>query len=148
MKTTEERFWEKVRITPGCWNWTAYKSNLGYGNFRLDSKMKYAHRVSWELAHGDIPDGMCVCHTCDNRACVNPDHLFLGSHADNSSDMVQKGRSANGADNGKAKLTEEDVHLIREYLRYGCAHKYIARLFGVTRPTIGYIKQGKTWGHL
>ena len=150
MKTTEERFFEKVRKGQGCWEWTAYKAPTGYGQFYLDGKPKYAHRLSWELAHGEIPDGMCVCHTCDNPGCVNPDHLFIGTHQDNVADRHQKGRShkPKGSKHGRAKLTEEDVHLIREYLRYGCTHKYIGSLFGVCAPHISRIKHGKLWSHI
>jgi hypothetical protein len=87
-----ERFWRKVRKTDGCWEWTASFRGLGYGQIKVNQKMLYAHRVSWEMANGPIPDGLCVLHHCDNPPCVNPDHLFLGTQADNMRDKVRKNR--------------------------------------------------------
>lgn len=84
----------------GCWLWTGTLKKpvrgLGYGHFRVSGKTKVAHRVSWEIFRGPIPDGLCVCHKCDVSICVNPDHLFLGTRLDNIEDMVAKGRQSNG----------------------------------------------------
>ena len=90
-----ERFWNKVDKTDDCWNWTASKNIQGYGYFRFDGKMRKAHRMAWLLVNGEIPDGMCVCHTCDNPGCVNPIHLWLGTNQDNMDDMNNKGRHYN-----------------------------------------------------
>lgn len=93
-RTLEERFWEKVDKTGDCWEWTGFKNRQGYGQFQVSTKNgQPAHRVSFELANGKIPDGMHVCHKCDNPPCVRPDHLFLGTPSDNMKDMVKKGRN-------------------------------------------------------
>ena len=88
----EERFWAKVDKTETCWLWTASKNWLGYGRFKFQGKTGGAHRYSYLLINGSIPDGLCVCHKCDVRACVNPEHLWLGTISDNAKDMVSKNR--------------------------------------------------------
>lgn len=91
-----ERFWERVQKDDGCWEWTGATSAAGYGVFGKNTKLWFAHRFSYELSNGPIPDGMFVCHQCDNPRCVRPDHLFLGSHKDNMKDMCLKGRQSKG----------------------------------------------------
>jgi hypothetical protein len=134
--------------TPGCWEWSGAKVPQGYGLIkRKDGAQLRAHRVAYELAVGAIPDGMFVCHRCDNPRRVRPSHLFLGSHAENMADMVIKGRSAHmhGDLNGRAKLEPEAIASIRS-----SAGRYsqIARRFGVTPSAVGMIKRRERWAHL
>lgn len=91
-RTTEERLWAKVRKTEGCWEWTGARQNIGYGKFWLEYRNVLPHRVSYELKFGHVPDGMKVLHRCDNRVCVRPEHLFLGTLKENTQDCIRKGR--------------------------------------------------------
>ena len=121
----------------------------GYGTVWQDGRRKTAHRVAFELAHGEIPDGMCVCHACDNRKCVNPDHLFLGTYEDNNRDMTEKGRhvSCPGEKHGMRVLTEWQARFIwncRHAFKYG-GQAQLARMWGVSRRTINNITSGKRW---
>ncbi len=98
MKTLAQRFWPKVgkpNRTSGCWNWTGATINTGYGSICHDGKHCLAHRASWQIHKGEIPGKLLVLHRCDNRLCVNPAHLFLGTKKDNAIDMVKKGRNSN-----------------------------------------------------
>jgi len=165
-KTIEERFWEKVDKSGDCWIWTAAKNSDGYGRFRVNGKCVGAHRIAYLLTFDSIPDGLQVCHACDNPACVNPIHLFLGTQRDNIVDMVAKGRQrgapgdtnasrlyperlARGVKNVNAKLTEEDVREIR-YLHeeFGTTGADLAKQRKVCKSTICRILQRKTWGWL
>lgn len=128
----------------GCWIWTGSKSKVGYGfgYSSKDKKLVSAHRLSYVAFKGGIPAEMVVAHACDNPLCVNPNHLWLATHAENSADMVKKGRSAKGEKCGKSKLTNEQVKFIRES---NFSHRKLGAMFNVSHPNIGYIKRGKTW---
>ena len=147
-KSQVQRFWEKVdkREVDECWNWQAGKDKKGYGEF--DSWR--APRFSWTLANGQIPEGLYVCHHCDNPSCVNPKHLFLGTPLDNSRDGLTKGLSAKlsqkGEKNPSAKLTANQVREIRFIYQGGdisCGK--LAPMFGVDRITIYEIVTRKNW---
>lgn len=148
-----ERLMEKILVDPetGCWNWTACKVRDGYGRIGdRGRKLKLAHRISYELHRGAIPDGIHVCHRCDNPACINPDHLFLGTNDDNIADKVAKGRSPcqKGRDNGNAKLTEADVHAIRAAKACWGINMKLAKQYGVVNSMISDIRGGRKWAHL
>lgn len=99
-----KKFWSKVDKSGGptaCWIWTGIKSGGGYGGMLFGGKERLAHRISYELANDEIPPGLCICHHCDNRICVNPSHLFMGTHQDNMRDMVWKGRHRYGKEHGR-----------------------------------------------
>jgi hypothetical protein len=134
-----ERFWVKVSRTDGCWIWNGYRTADGYGRFDQTG----AHRVAWKLSYGPIPDGLFVCHHCDNRPCVRPDHLFLGSLADNQLDMAKKGRA------GSRKLSYEQVHRIRaEYRGKKGDIRSLAREFGVSDTAIVSAIRRRTYKYL
>jgi HNH endonuclease len=126
-----------------CWLWTRARNNKGYGRVRIDGKMQLAHRVAWQIYKGEIPEGMFVCHKCDTPACVNPDHLFLGTNADNIKDSYDKGRSnQQGERNGNRKLKPEQVTEIRASSE-SC--RVLARRFGIGKSQVANIKKGLKW---
>jgi hypothetical protein len=143
------RFWKNVDKTDGCWNWTGTLTEKGYGRFKTSTKNWRAHRLSYEMHCGAVPDGMQVLHECDNPSCVRPDHLFLGTNADNMADKCAKGReshySPKGEQSGRAKLTEAQVLDIRG--ASGTAAE-IARQFGMSRTAVRDIRAARTWAHI
>lgn len=143
-----ERFWAHVdKSDPsGCWLWTGTKMSTGYGLFGHDGRPGTAHRFSYRLAHGEVNGS--VLHRCDNRACVNPAHLFLGAQKDNVADMVAKGRQAKGENVGRAKLTSAQVWEIKKRLSRGERVAKIARDFPTHISNIYYIARGVTWRHI
>lgn len=160
MKSLAERFWAKVnKIEGGCWEWTAYKMRQGYGVLILGSRTdgsrrtELAHRVSYTLAYGDFPEDQVICHSCDNPACVRPQHLFIGSQADNMLDMREKGRSTKGRPShlrGTAhplsKLTESEVvEIRRRYASGGVSLATLGKEFGVCPQTVHYIIKRRLW---
>ena len=140
-----ERFWEKVDKSGDCWLWTACLTRGGYGCFHIYGARVRAHRYSYEMANGPIPAGKIVMHSCDNPACVRPDHLSVGTHADNMADMVEKGRSQIGETNSQAKLTEADAIAIKTDTRL---HREIASDYGISIQLVGNIKNRKRWRHI
>jgi hypothetical protein len=131
----------------GCHVCTShYKDKNGHVNIRVDGKLKFLHRLSYENTYGEIPEGLIVRHKCDEPSCFNPDHLELGTHADNVRDRVERNRSAIGTSNGRAKLDEEKVKEIRNNNDNTIAG--LARQYGVDRRVIRDIKQRKTWKHV
>lgn len=142
-----ERFWSYVSKSPGCWEWQGARIG-GYGKFKINYKQVAAHRFSYELEYGEIPDGLFVCHQCDNRACVRPDHLFLGTPADNVEDAIQKDRWARGERSGRAKLTTAQVQEIRALREEGVKLQEIADRFGISDSAVQFIVARKNWRHV
>jgi HNH endonuclease len=134
------RFEAKFRVTPGCWIWEGCKTHQGYGHFRsgMSKNPMKAHRFSYELYVGPVPEDLIVLHKCDNPSCVNPDHLEVGTWADNAADRNYKGRQAKGEQNGKTKITDSQVREAKELLRQGWMREDVANLFGVSGRTIWY----------
>lgn len=140
MAPLKERFESRIQVTPGCWWWTAAKCGNGYGHIRHQGRVLYAHRVSFQLYVGEIPQGLHVLHSCDNPLCVNPAHLSVGTHQDNMSDMYAKGRrkAARGLRNGAAKLDERSVQRI---LCSDLSSLKLAPMVGVSSSRIRQIRQ-------
>lgn len=150
----EERFWEKVdkRGPDDCWTWKASQvGDTGYGQFRQGKTMRRAHRVAYELCHGTRLGQEKVLHTCDNPICVNPAHLLLGTCADNSSDMVSKGRHSYGENRPLSKLTDADVEEIREVYTPRCpinGRLGLSRRYKVSPKTIQRAVKRVCWKHV
>jgi len=144
----KELFWSKVEKTETCWNWKAFKDRQGYGLFCIKSTgTSRAPRVSYQLHHPDENiEGLAICHTCDNPACVNPKHLFKGTWKDNLQDMVKKGRSRKGEKAINAKLTTVDVLRIRA--NPSISSNVFAKQFGMSRAAIIDARSGKNWKHI
>lgn len=153
----EDRFWSRVRKTDTCWLWLGKKNDDGYGRIIVNNITITAHRYSWILHNGPIPDSLSVLHSCDTPGCIRPDHLFLGTQIDNINDMVNKGRQSApiGELHPRAILTEAQVIEIRSRgqkqtsqrcRKHGCAA--LARDFGVSEGAIRSILQGKNWRHI
>lgn len=131
-----------------CWPWMAGKTKAGYGVINEKGKLLFVHRLAWEGANGPLPKGKHVLHSCDNPACCNPSHLFLGSQRSNMADKVAKGRQAKGESSARSKLTGDKVREIRFRLNMGVPASRLGRDFGVHKSTIMDIKHGRTWKHV
>lgn len=140
------RFEKKIRRSPMCWEWTGAKSGKGYGLFMWRKPVvQYAHRAAWFFEHSEWP-ALCVCHRCDNRLCVRPSHLFLGTNADNNADMVAKGRQRGpaGERNTFSLLTDEDVLQIRTLATTGITQRELGEEFAVSQQCVSAIVNRKT----
>ena len=155
MKTMEERFWEKVdrREHNECWNWLAGDNSRGYGVIWANGTMSKAHRISWEMHNGKIPKDdsffktLHVLHKCDNKKCVNPNHLFLGTQYDNMKDMENKNRGICGELRSNAKLNETTVRVCRRY-HPAISMGKLAEIFDVCESTIWKAISRKRWRHV
>ena len=149
-KTIEERFRKKYKWSlTGCWLWQGRCVKGGYGQFDIADKNIYAHRLSWELHFGPIPEGMDVLHHCDTPPCVRPSHLFLGTDIDNKKDCMTKERHCYGEQHYEAKLTDAIVKEAK-YLHFskGQSKASLARKYGVSAVTMGHAIRGDTWRHV
>lgn len=138
------RFWVNVSIAgpDDCWPWNATRQWSGYGRFYFNGRLDGSHRVAWILTHGPVHDGLFVLHRCDNPPCCNPNHLLVGSSADNSRDMTIRLR------HGSMKLSPTQVIEIRQRAATGETHRALARIFGVTKSTVSYAVNRHTWSHI
>ena len=148
-------FWERVEAQTiisknKCHEFTGSKDDCGYGRINKDGKLVRVHRAVYERLHGEIPKGLVILHKCDNPACINPDHLALGTQGDNIKDMFDKGRNKCnvGSEHGMAKLTEKDIPVIRQRLNNNETCVAIAKDYGVSDNMIRHIKMGRSWRHV
>jgi hypothetical protein len=148
-----DRFWAKVDASGTCWLWIASKKLNGYGQFWLPrmKRLESAHVVSYQMAYGPPPDGYHILHKCpgkDNRACVNPHHLYAGTRKQNMQDRVRNGTDQFGVRNHQSRLTERDVNTIRALAGAGVNRQHIAQAFGISLSNVKIIHRRKAWSHL
>ena len=148
MRLIDNFYAHTKRAENGCLEWQRSLHSAGYGQVWNGKKIDVTHRVSWELTHGPIPDGKFVCHKCDNRPCVDPEHLFLGTTGENMLDAKVKGRTARGESNGTSKLLEEDVFYIRCAVASGHSQSSLARLFDHSVEAVSRMCAGESWQHV
>lgn len=145
------RFDSYVELIPfsTCHWWTGTIKETGYGRFHVKDRFIAAHRFSYEKEHGPIPSGLCVCHSCDNPSCVNPDHLWLGTQKNNMQDCSAKSRAGKslGVNHGLSKLNDEAVKVIR-FFAGSVSNRRIAVAYGVSSSTVDSVVKAETWGHV
>lgn len=146
--TPEERFWRRVQKGDGCWIWQAATGSHGYGFINLGDRYVLAHRYSWELANGRRPGRFFVLHSCDNKKCVRPDHLRLGTSKDNVHDMMLRGLMCRGERKPFAKLTDDRVRALRADRAAGKTWSRLSLEYGVTRATAQRAADGRNWKHI
>ena len=154
----EKRFWDKVDKSGDCWDWRGAVTDRGYGHFWDGNKKVRSHRFVYTLLMGFIPDGMYVCHHCDNPGCVKPSHLFLGTQRDNIQDSIAKGRfkfvfgtyvlDTKGENNGNSRLCENDVHEIRRLCSLGVKRTLVAKMWRISRRHVKSIVLRTRWKHI
>lgn len=146
------RFWAKVTLAPGCWEWRGARCSKGYGSFGFAKKIWGAHRLSMLIEHGAIPPDAQVLHHCDNPGCVNPAHLYFGTHHQNMADRNSRGRARGGRNFGElapsSRLRAEDVRNIRALATAGYRQQDLAEAWGVHKATVNDAVLRKTWGHI
>lgn len=150
------RFWSKVDRTGDCWEWKGARNQSGYGWFSVGSRLRRAHRIAYELTVGPVPSGMNVLHSCDNRACVRPEHLRVGTQRDNMADMDSRNRRFSpfrgqvqaGESNRQARLSEDDVREIRRLREAGGSLRDIAAQYGVSETNVCGIARRRFWAHV
>lgn len=140
----EHAFWSRVKFTADCWLWLGSADSTGRGLFRRTT----APRAAWEMVNGPIPNGLIICHECDNPPCVRPDHLWLGTDTDNMRDRDTKGRQARGETNGMSKLSAAQVIEIRARRAAGESCTAIAKSIGVSKGTVSKVALGQAWRHV
>lgn len=148
LKSPEVRFWEKVNKTEDCWEWQGFVDNMGYGRFNEQGNSFTTHRASWEFTNGRITGGLWVLHKCDNRRCVRPEHLFLGTPLENIADMLGKKRHYTGPHPWKSPLVAAQVVEIRKLRGDGTPAKDIATKFGVSTTCIYDVIHRRSWAHV
>lgn len=142
------RFWGFVSKSDACWNWIGKLSDRGYAVLSIKRMGMRASRISWTINNGPIPEGLCVCHSCDNRSCVNPSHLFLGTHQENMADMMRKKRQISGERVHSGKLTEAQAIEILRLHRAGRSAKQLSKQFGIAPVNVWCLTSGRHWKYL
>lgn len=147
----DDQIFSNITVMPsGCWEWNLRRRDKGYGQVKVDGQMRDSHIVAHWLRNGPVPEGLLVCHHCDNPPCCNPEHLFVGTHQDNCDDKMKKGRHQRlrGEQCGTAKLTEEQVREIRRLRALGMTNIAIGDRFGMSNQMISYICLRRNWSHV